>query len=867
MPLALALPAVTHAPGPRWSALGVGQELNPHTPAAQCHPLLFTLPTSLLEHLARHYLCDRSMVSLCSTSTSAMRHCRAHSYERKSVHPIESAEKDEAAKVTRTIKLMQPQTPPMIGVPVRVMIHANPHSSEVVVNPTHSLLRLADSGQFPPSLRHLACEVPMVESAVALLPDMITSLALDDVHCASSTSCASVCFPSSLRSLDLRAIRVQHRVGRRSTLELCPHNTLVLPSTLTSLRLPDWCQTPLTGIVWPPSLTRLRCGQQRPDSIPIDQLTHLTTLSIVGNPTAFAKLPPNLTTLSMDDPTSSLDTIAKSWSRHPTLRSIEFVGRCRPIENLTFPPGLTQLHFARRRWGNGVPTSMTHPIERIQLPSTLVSLILPPDFNRPVKDIQLPSSLTRLHFGFRSISIDHCPFSNLFNQSLPSHLPSSLTDLFLGNSKWVGGEPDFVTNWPDSLDSLELPPYFDGSLNQLRLPSRLRRLSLGPPHLGPIASDDRDIFYAQVAQTSTSGQFFAKSFNPWNAVRPDECQPVERVAPGFERRMIQRMQTSRSLLNILWPDHLSEITIGDATLNPRAPSPAFFGHPPVVPQVALELVAWPSSLHTLRVHLQRHKFLRLWTPPPNLTHLMSTVETEGFHIADIRFPPRLACLELHVLLAGQAIMPTSWTGPSTSTHPIDWPLTLSKLILVGDMNSPILDGVLPSSLRELAFAIVNINPSTAYHHPRSWCSWSHSLRRYLVLPSGLTALTMPHEFDQPIEDLLEILPTNLRALTIYANVTRFRPDPSLPGRADSNSHGSNPSYGVPVSSHLHLPPHLESLTLPINAYHLSPESHRFWSSLLTDTPSCSLTLVPNQPKPNMRKYPFNDWESRLPAPY
>ncbi|KAF2072430.1 hypothetical protein CYY_006265 [Polysphondylium violaceum] len=117
-----------------------------------------------------------------------------------------------------------------------------------------------------------------------------------------------------------------------------------------------------------------------------------------------------------------------------TLESIEFGSYNRPIKKEVFPKSLKRILFHK---------SFNQAIDCMLLPNSLTELHLGESFNQPIDKKSFPNSLTTLAFGKgfdQELSQDMLPnsltklsFGSFYHNNLLNWLPSSVTDLSVGN--------------------------------------------------------------------------------------------------------------------------------------------------------------------------------------------------------------------------------------------------------------------------------------------------------------------------------------------------------------------------------------------------------------------------------------------------
>ncbi len=240
---------------------------------------------------------------------------------------------------------------------------------------------------------------------------------------------------------------------------------LTLPDQLQTLILPhcfdqddDSCggnQQQLPPL--PSSLTALDLGHKwAGDTLPPlpAGLTELN-LAAYSGPLAELQLPHSLLRLRID----RADTPLAALRLPPQLKTLQFGPWFNAsLEGVVFPASLTKLHFDK--YG-----AFNQPLEHLQLPSGLRSLILANSFNQPLP--VLPASLTRLQLGSR------------FDRPLPSLARTSLLKLGMsGMRSWSQS----VAQWrfPPTLHTFVAPPSIlvNSSLNAFFASSSLTHLDL-----------------------------------------------------------------------------------------------------------------------------------------------------------------------------------------------------------------------------------------------------------------------------------------------------------------------------------------------------------------------------------------------------
>ncbi|CAM9525311.1 unnamed protein product [Ectocarpus sp. 4 AP-2014] len=200
---------------------------------------------------------------------------------------------------------------------------------------------------------------------------------------------------------------------------------------------------------------------------------------------------------------------AVAWPRR--LKRIEFCYSSpfnRPIDQVEWPDSLQTLLFG---------LSFNQPIKAVRWPACLQRLVLGTSFNQPIDGVEWPVSLQELTFGFAfdqpieevswPESLRELSFGFRFNQPLEGAVwPGSLKKLHLGDRF---ARPIAQVEWPDSLKKLSVGHAFDQPLGGTSWPDSLQTLSFGNVFNQPI----KDVRWPDSLQTLSFGELFNQPIN------------------------------------------------------------------------------------------------------------------------------------------------------------------------------------------------------------------------------------------------------------------------------------------------------------------------------------------------------------------
>ncbi|CAM9142532.1 unnamed protein product [Ectocarpus sp. 12 AP-2014] len=233
----------------------------------------------------------------------------------------------------------------------------------------------------------------------------------------------------------------------------------------------------------------------------------------------------------------SLEAVA--WPRR--LKRIEFCYSSpfnRPIDQVEWPESLQTLLFGLSfnqpikavRWPVCLQrlvlgTSFDQPIDGVEWPASLQELTFGFAFDQPIEEVSWPESLRELNFGFR------------FNQPLEGAVwPGSLKKLDLGDKF---DQPIAQVEWPDSLKKLRIGHYFNQPVGETSWPDSLQTLSFGNNFNQPI----KHVRWPDSLQTLSFGECFN--------------QPIKQVSwPASLRELTVGRNFNQNTAGARWPPGL-----------------------------------------------------------------------------------------------------------------------------------------------------------------------------------------------------------------------------------------------------------------------------------------------------------------------